>query len=413
MSSARPKPDLAQISPERRRKDVHALHPYFGKIDPALARALIDAYSAPNDVVLDPFCGSGTVLVESIIADRRVIGWDSSELAVLISAAKLIGVTPSEIGELKSLGRRIAAYVDSPLFPRSAFDVAPLPKLRRVRNLDYWFAPHALRELATLRQEVLINSALSPAAFILAKIAFSRIIVAASNQQGESTYRRVDKPDKPGRVFDLFLGALQTTITLQQQHTQRIAQSLGSFDRSVHVADSGFGLSLSGRESLVQVVDSREGARGGEKASLVVTSPPYLMSWDYGLYHKFRFFWLGFELDEYEETEIGRHLRRQNDDVPRYIADMTRVFKALKKKLHRKGIVAMINAPSIVHGREVDTNALLRDCAAKAGFEHISTETSLAIPGPHHGMYRSLKARETSTAGAAGKKEHVIVLRAP
>jgi modification methylase len=47
-------------------------HP--GKMLPALARRAIEAYSDPGDLVLDPMCGIGTTLVESIHAGRRAVG---------------------------------------------------------------------------------------------------------------------------------------------------------------------------------------------------------------------------------------------------------------------------------------------------------------------------------------------------
>src|SRR5207247_2330951 len=101
---------------------------------------------------------------------------------------------------------------------------------------------------------------------------------------------------------------------------------------------------------------------------LVVTSPPYLMSWDYGLYHKFRFYWLDFDLDAYEETEIGRHLRRKKDDIERYRADMTGAFKSMSLALSTGARIVMINAPSVVYGKKVDTNVILEECAEAAGW---------------------------------------------
>lgn len=115
------------------------------------------------------------------------------------------------------------------------------------------------------------------------------------------------------------------------------------------------------------------------------------MSWDYGLYHKFRFYWLDFNLDEYEDTEIGRHLRRQNDDIERYKLDMTDIFSRLSKSVKNSGRIALINAPSIVHGQLVDTNEILSECANEVGWKMDECVESIDIPGPHHGMYGSLE----------------------
>jgi hypothetical protein len=164
----------------------------------------------------------------------------------------------------------------------------------------------------------------------------------------------------------------------------------------------------------VAVRDSRLPDNDADKrhpADLVITSPPYLMSWDYGLYHKFRFYWLGIDLDAYEETEIGRHLRRQKDDVARYRDDMTRTFAALRGAVKRDGLIALVNSPSVVYGELVDTNAVLAECGAVVGWALEECRPSLTLTGPHHGMYASLDPRGASAPGASGKQEHVLVFR--
>ena len=50
--------------PERvRTKHVHRLHPYLGKFIPQLVEIFLRKYRP--EVVVDPFCGSGTTLVEA------------------------------------------------------------------------------------------------------------------------------------------------------------------------------------------------------------------------------------------------------------------------------------------------------------------------------------------------------------
>ncbi|MEM2991050.1 MAG: DNA methyltransferase, partial [Halobacteria archaeon] len=49
---------------------THGLHPYPARMCPQIARKLIKLYSKPKDIIFDPFCGSGTVLVEAKLAGR-------------------------------------------------------------------------------------------------------------------------------------------------------------------------------------------------------------------------------------------------------------------------------------------------------------------------------------------------------
>ena len=79
-------------------KHVHRLHPYKGKFIPQLVEYFIDQhkdefkkeiYFNPGDIILDPFCGSGTTLVQAKEMGIHAIGIDVSQFNCLISEAKL------------------------------------------------------------------------------------------------------------------------------------------------------------------------------------------------------------------------------------------------------------------------------------------------------------------------------------
>lgn len=79
-------------------KHVHRLHPYKGKFIPQLVEYFLDSktdkfkqqvYFQPGDIVYDPFCGSGTTLVQSNELGINAIGNDVSEFNALISNVKI------------------------------------------------------------------------------------------------------------------------------------------------------------------------------------------------------------------------------------------------------------------------------------------------------------------------------------
>ena len=76
---------------------THGLHPYPAKMVPQIARVLIDKFSNKGETVLDPFCGSGTVLVESLISGRDGIGVEINPLAILISKAVTTPIEESRL----------------------------------------------------------------------------------------------------------------------------------------------------------------------------------------------------------------------------------------------------------------------------------------------------------------------------
>ena len=86
---------------ERQHKYTHNFHWYPAKLFPQIPAHFLDlADVRPGTVVLDPFCGSGTVLVEASVRDCLPIGFDIHPLARLISRAK---TTPLSTASLKRL----------------------------------------------------------------------------------------------------------------------------------------------------------------------------------------------------------------------------------------------------------------------------------------------------------------------
>lgn len=67
----------------------HSLCSYHGKLKPAIAHFLVSEFTKPGDVVLDPLCGVGTIPFEASLQGRIGVGNDLSELAYVVSKAKL------------------------------------------------------------------------------------------------------------------------------------------------------------------------------------------------------------------------------------------------------------------------------------------------------------------------------------
>jgi hypothetical protein len=99
--SQEPRGDQRGDSPRSERDDpdrfhVHGFHSYPARMHPATASRLVRGLSAEGATVLDPFCGSGTVLVEGMIAGRRMIGTDLNPLAVRLAGLKTSPRTATE-----------------------------------------------------------------------------------------------------------------------------------------------------------------------------------------------------------------------------------------------------------------------------------------------------------------------------
>ena len=86
---------------------THSLHPYPAKFPPQLPRIVLKKYGSAGMTVLDPFCGSGTTLVEARLLGFNAVGVDVNGLSTLLSKVKATPLTNCEIQEIKAVSNFI------------------------------------------------------------------------------------------------------------------------------------------------------------------------------------------------------------------------------------------------------------------------------------------------------------------
>lgn len=75
--------------PRQQLSTLHQIAPYIGKLKPAIARDLVKSYTAPGELVLDCFAGSGTIPLECLLLGRNVIAADNNAYAIALTRAKI------------------------------------------------------------------------------------------------------------------------------------------------------------------------------------------------------------------------------------------------------------------------------------------------------------------------------------
>ena len=366
---------------------THSLHPYPAKFIPQIPNALIQELSSVGDTVLDPFCGSGTTLVEALLLKRHAIGVDANPLACLIARAKTTRLEETDIGSLHQLMGQTNALFEQrrsgtlPLFPNETI-AGIVGQHPNFDGLDFWFDPDVISELSTLK--ALCLAARSEPARQMALATFSSIVVAVSRQDSDTRYVRRDKSIKPGEVLQRFSRALDSAITRAIELTDLIEPRFKC--KIVHA-------------------DTLDGPNVGP-VDLVVCSPPYPNAYSYHLYHRSRMLWLDMDQPSFKKVEIGSHRKYSKKgngaaNASTFRAELYQILSWLARHLKPGGYACFVIGDSTLKGELVHNDQLLSEAATESGYK---LEANLT---------RRLQDSKKSFNPIIGKvkDEHIVILR--
>lgn len=81
---------------------IYSIHKYWSKKPHNLVQNLITKYSSKNDIVMDPFCGSGISIIESVLTKRKTVGFDINPMSTFLTELSLLKV---DVEKLESIFR--------------------------------------------------------------------------------------------------------------------------------------------------------------------------------------------------------------------------------------------------------------------------------------------------------------------
>lgn len=255
------------------RYSVHGLHEYKGKFNPQVAKALLNILGVPSGAsVVDPFCGSGTTLVECAHSGVFGYGFDLNPFAVFLANAKLHALdTPS--AELQTAFRSLSEHLASGVPPTAARTDA------RIAYLQSWFTPDVLDTIEVIRTA--IEDFTGPHAAVFLMIA-SDLLRDYSLQDPKDLRIRRRKSPLPNTPFPQAFSA----------HCRRF---LGCLER----AQSVLGTALP--RGKAEQGDATTLASAGP-FDAAITSPPYATALPYVDTQRLSLIWLGL----LEPSDISR-----------------------------------------------------------------------------------------------------------
>lgn len=352
------------------RKDTayitHCYHRYPAKFIPQIVSRLIDKYTKEGDLVADPFGGCGTTLVESKVNGRPSIGVDINPVAVLITKAKITPLDPLKIEkEFIDLKYKIGAY--------SNIIKVKTPEHERI---DYWFKPEEKRKLAFIFSEISKLKDQNVRNFFYC--GFSNILKNCSIWLQRSNKPTRDFKKKPSEPIKTFL----KQIKMMLRGNTRFHELLKQKDY----------LEVS---SKVFCTDARKIPTKDNTVNLIVTSPPYVTSYEYADLHQLTALWMEYAIDlgDFRKRFIGTSYHNKKDlilnssiaeniregllkkdkktaeEVSTYFSEMNQVFIEMKRVLKKTGKTCIVIGNTSLKGVEILNAEVFSEQLHNLGFK--------------------------------------------
>jgi DNA modification methylase len=297
---------------------THDYHKYPAKFIPQLAQRLILENSNPGDLVCDPFMGSGTTLLEAILNSRRGYGSDIHPLSVLISKAKTTSIEPDYLREqISSLLAAISADLENTSEIKTLRTANHSSFIPYNRKIDYWFPQQQKRDLGIILSRINCLDDQKTQTFFLC--GFSNILKVCS--------RWMMKSIKPTRDRHKLIANAYRTFTIQTKRMSIKNQELWNRIGPNKV------------ECTIDNADARRINVQDETAAVIVTSPPYVTSYEYLDLHQLSSIWF-------------RYIDKPLDFRSKFIGSIHKT--SCRGKLYSKLAKAIVSELDLVDVREAN-----------------------------------------------------------
>ena len=355
---------------------THSLHPYPAKFPPQLPHTILKQFAHREATVLDPFCGSGTTLVEARLLGCNAIGVDVNGLSSLLSKVKATPLSEKELAQIKSFLNLIANEDFQWKIKR------PIIKVKEIEGLEHWFQHNVAEELTHILNLIAELDDENSRDFL--KIVLSSIIVRVSNQESDTRFAAKNKEIPDNFTFGLFL-------TRANEYLTRIAEY------SKKVNGDGYLKLLNADSRNLSMLDS-------ESIDIIITSPPYANTYDYYLYHKFRKRWLDLDVQYAQYNEIGsrREYSSLKKPAEQWTVDLKICFSEMYRLIKKDGLAFIVIGDSVIKKELIKIDNVITDFMPEIGFEIcniISSDLS-----EHSRIFNPTFAQKN-------KKEHLIILK--
>jgi len=359
---------------------VHGLHLYPARMIPQIANRLIKENSSAGDTVLDPFCGSGSVLAEALILGRNAIGIDINPLAIMISKAKTSPIAPKRLASvldevLREVERNVRLNRENKYKPEAFY----------FKNIYHWFNRRVINDLSIIRESIEKAKIHDKSILNLLKVCFSATLLKTSNIAfADNPYFARAKTGEALRKHTPDVPEMFRANTLDYLERMRVFFNLIPKRVSAKVLEH----------------DSRNMPLEGDSIDLIVTSPPYgeeSHTMSYSRFTKLSLLWLGYSPRDINRNnlkslggtltvfrdispsldklyhELTRKERQRAKEVFSFFWDYKKCINEMYRVLRNGGRACIVIGDRTASGMSVSNGQITKELADLSGFSHKAT----------------------------------------
>lgn len=383
---------------------ARTIHPFPARMAPDIAIDHLDSIEGETElVVLDPMCGSGTVLSAAADRGHAARGFDVDPLAVLMSSVATRAVDSEAV---VAEAERICAHARASSVDEPRWDDAETQKFA-----EYWFAATQRVQLNRLSRE--LDDVSDEAVRQALQVALSRIIVTKAPKASLAADTSHSRPHRVATEssYDVYRGFEGSVASLTKLLDQR------SMVGQVKVSRG----------------DTRALDLPDASVDLIITSPPYLNAIDYLRGHKMSLIWFGHTIPDLRkirsnsigaERALDGEALKQVDDmvsfvenaandpsklplatIMRYAHDLTLFSRELHRVCREGAEVVTVIGNSTLRGNYIQNDILVRQAHEGAGFS-LRDRTERELPESK----RYLPVRTTNAASSMAKRMRTEVV---
>lgn len=292
---------FAKCKPSETGKWTHDYHRYPAKFIPQLVEKLIGEYITDTHAhINDPFMGSGTTIVTAISKGFQASGTDINKISHLVTKVKSKQIEPIY------LERKVKQFLSELSFLNPSQNVLydtsirPIIPEKHIEKIDYWFSTEHKNQLGTIL--TVISSEQNETIREFFGVAFSNILKNCSIWSKSSTKPTRDLKKKPTSPYSAI-----------RKHLMKMQRGNEQFYGVVPIPDN------CDKNLNIRVGDAKEQPVADNSVNLIVSSSPYVTSYEYADLHQLSTIWLNLtdDLSEYKKEFIGTSHKQYEDRLLR------------------------------------------------------------------------------------------------